>query len=184
MTPHSTAAPVPGYTSYRRNVRCVHWLQQVARIRSLVHGLALQRMQEFLHLGTTLMHSGEKGVGVADRMALNESTVNYRWITEVTGAHSWQFFATMLQHITFSFLSYVCVCVCVCPRWCKQGNYFQYWTYCTVIGWREQKACHHNSILCSRRILVIDVSGIYVTGQATKEIPRLLYDQPFLGNTG
>ena len=111
MTPHSTAAPVPGYTSYRRNVRCVHWLQQVARIRSLVHGLALQRMQEFLHLGTTLMHSGEKGVGVADRMALNESTVNYRWITEVTGAHSWQFFATMLQHITFSFLSCVCVCV-------------------------------------------------------------------------
>jgi len=59
MTPHSTAAPVPGYTPYRRNVRHVYQLQQAARIRGLVHGLALQRTHVFLHLGTTVKHSGE-----------------------------------------------------------------------------------------------------------------------------
>ena len=74
MTPHSTAVPVPGYTCYSGNVCRV---QQVARIRGLVHGLALQRKHEFLHLGTTLMHSCENEVRAADRIALNESTVNY-----------------------------------------------------------------------------------------------------------
>jgi len=43
----------------------------------MVHGLALQRMHEFLHLGTTLMHSGENEVRAADRMVLNEPTLNY-----------------------------------------------------------------------------------------------------------
>jgi hypothetical protein len=60
MTQNSTAAPVPEHTSCRGNGHHVHQLHQVARIIYLVQGLAPQRTHEFLHLGTTLMHSGGK----------------------------------------------------------------------------------------------------------------------------